>query len=253
MKNLHKLFYKDYYNGVTFKLNGANKVVTSGNLVDIVKEGKSNVNPQLYELGGLDSLESIIFEVQYPGLVTGVGIQHNVGVKEEFMLGMHFNYTYGHPIVYGSSVKGVLKYYFKECYEGKDSEDLINDIFEGKLYKTDTFKSIYDRDLFFDAIICEANADNNVIDSDAITPHGGPKHTNKFAEPTPIPFIKIASGVKLAFRFRLVDTEDVNGKIVFSKDCKRKLFIKILETFGVGAKTNVGYGQLKKVSVNVIK
>ena len=58
--------------------------------------------------------------------------------------------------------------------------------------------------------------------------------------------MKIAPGCKLEFRFKLVDTEIAGTGKKFSKEQKLELFKEILTTVGVGAKTNVGYGQLKK-------
>ena len=60
--------------------------------------------------------------------------------------------------------------------------------------------------------------------------------------------MKIAPGCKIEFRFKLVDSivKDKDGKeYKLSADEKREIFKEILTTVGVGAKTNVGYGQLK--------
>lgn len=252
MKNLHKIYYKDYFDNVEFSLNDEGELQVNGTPKDILNCKSKNLSEDWKEsLEKFDkelSIERVIFEVQYPGLVTGVGIQHGVGAKGEYMLGMHFDYTYGLPIVYGSSVKGVLKSYFKECYDGeKNPDELVADIFEGKYYETDALKPLHERDLFFDAVISQPNESGQILDKDTLAPHGGKKHDDPFAEPVPIPFIKIASGVQLAFRFRLKDTKDKTGEVIMSIDDKKNLFKQILETYGVGAKTNVGYGLLKYV------
>jgi CRISPR-associated protein Cmr6 len=77
------------------------------------------------------------------------------------------------------------------------------------------------------------------LEDDSITPHGD----NPLKNPLPITMLKIAPGCEIEFRFRLVDSV-VDGK-VFKKEDKLKLFENILKTVGVGAKTNVGYGQLE--------
>ena len=144
------------------------------------------------------------------------------------------------PVVYGSSVKGVLRSYFKEFYVPKDNqpteEEAFNDIFEG------SGKSIYDRDIFFDAVIVKADKKGRILCSDSITPHKDP-----LKNPIPITFMKIAPGCTIEFRFKLVDTKITkDGKeYVLKAEEKEKLFKEILTTVGVGAKTNVGYGQLK--------
>ncbi len=200
----------------------------------------------------------------YPGLVTGTGLVHNSkGIEGGFNLGMHFDYTTGMPIVYGSSVKGVLRSYFidfctdesicKEigfpCRNIEEANDLWEDIFHGKRRNKakDTYHegklkekgydnvSIYERDIFFDAVIIEKAKNGRFLEDDSITPHGD----NPLKNPKPIAMLKIASGCKMEFRFRLHNSPN------FSKDNKEKLFIKILTTMGIGAKTNVGYGQFE--------
>ena len=247
--NIGRLFYKDYYKEVDFdKVLFGNadrdndlqidRTIKNSPLVKIEKPVKDVV--------------SIFATVQYPGLVTGVGLSHDA--KVGYKLGMHFDYTHGMPIVYGSSVKGVLCEYFKEFYEGNlDVEDLIEDIFSGKVRNTEKDKyddkgkllkgydnkSIYKRDIFFDAVIKspfinDKNQESFLVD-DSITPQTeGP-----LKNPTPIKMLKIAPGCKIEFRFQLKDS---NG---FSKKDKLEIFKNILGTVGVGAKTNVGYGQLK--------
>ena len=55
--------------------------------------------------------------------------------------------------------------------------------------------------------------------------------------------LKIAPGCTIEFRFRLHNSV-VGGK-TFAANDKLALFKQILGTVGIGAKTNVGYGQLK--------
>ena len=149
------------------------------------------------------------------------------------------------PVVYGSSVKGVLRAWFKEFYKPTTDQpsvdDAFNSIFEGK--ENGKSKSIYERDIFFDAVIVEADSKGRILASDSITPHGGENHDNPLMNPTPLTFMKIASGCTMEFRFKLVDTI-IDGK-KFTAAQKKTLFEEILKTVGVGAKTNVGYGQLK--------
>ena len=177
--------------------------------------------------------------VLYPGLVTGTGLVHDSkNIEGGYNLGMHFDYTWGMPVVYGSSVKGVLRQYFEEFFlEDKgcrrdDAKLLCKAIFEGE------GRSIYERDIFFDAVIT-GEYDGRILDDDSITPHTeGP-----LKDPVPITMLKIAPGCKIEFRFRLHNSV-INEK-TYTVDFKKNLFKKILGTVGVGAKTNVGYGQLR--------
>lgn len=240
MRNLHKTYYKDYFKNLNFGylLNNGEEPKT-----EIKRRNEGLTAPNLLHKIPKISLANQGFELQvaYPGLVTGIGINHEAKIEGEFKLGVHFDWTYGMPVVYGSSVKGVLKSYFKEFYNPNENlpevKDAIKDIFEGE------GKSIYNRDVFFDAVIVEADKKNRILCSDSITPHGN----NPLKNPIPITFLKIASGCKLEFRFKLVDTVIVKDGRTLTLTAAQKLdiFKEILTTVGIGAKTNVGYGQLK--------
>ena len=228
--NLHKFYYKDYFDldkqrrsnekskfEYIFKPNSKgdksltamqNRILTGSSFSD------DNHIPFIIENPAANRNDSISnFIVAYPGLVTGIGINHEAKIEGEFKLGVHFDYTYGMPVVYGSSVKGVLRAYFKDFYQGVcDATDLLHDIFcgetrdeamEKKMYK-DCWeekvkleknrkylpKSIYNRDIFFDAVITHADKKGRILCSDSITPHGD----NPLKNPTPLTFLKIAPG-----------------------------------------------------------
>lgn len=248
INNIGRLFYKDYYNEVNFANVIDGKESNLGDINERIKNSDLVKIPYPIDDTNIKCIKATI---QYPGLITGVGLEHNSkNIKGGYNLGMHFDYAHGMPIVYGSSVKGVLREYFKEFYEGDlDVDDLVQDIFSGKVRNTEKDKyddkgkllvkgydnkSIYERDVFFDAVIVEDYKGSFLVD-DSITPHTeGP-----LKNPTPIKMLKIAPGCKIEFRFQLKDS---NG---FSKKDKLEIFKNILGTVGVGAKTNVGYGQLK--------
>lgn len=243
MRNLHKLFYKDYFNGGDFLDSKAAKSMSA--VMTSNQELLSTVNPKDVCYADNDGYITHSFElkVAYPGLITGIGIMHEMGVKGELKLGLHFDYTYGFPVIYGSSVKGVLRSCFKDVYEGEYAKYVFDDIFEG-IGAGGNAKSIYDRDIFHDAVIISPES-GTILVSDTIAPHGGTRHDDPFAEPNPISFLKVAPDVTIKFRFSLKDTKDAEGSIVLSASAKLELFKEILTVFGVGAKTNVGYGQFK--------
>uniref|UniRef100_UPI0035A05199 type III-B CRISPR module RAMP protein Cmr6 n=1 Tax=Prevotella heparinolytica TaxID=28113 RepID=UPI0035A05199 len=101
------------------------------------------------------------------------------------------------------------------------------------------YKSIYNRDIFFDAVIVRADKKGRILCSDSITPHGD----NPLKNPTPLTFLKIAPGCTMEFRFKLVNSE-IDGQ-KFTAAQKKALFEEIIQTVGIGAKTNVGYGQFQ--------
>lgn len=275
MKNLHKAYYKDYFKGIDFNYllleeeikrerNENRKRELRRELERIEGDNEIKIkrkNSALLGTGLLSLINNPIasqehrfsLKIAYPGLVTGVGIDHEAKIEGEFKLGVHFDYTWGMPVVYGSSVKGVLRAYFKEFYQnGNDSsgaEYMFNDIFEGRDMAKEHrlndgnkyYKSIYNRDIFFDAVITGTDSESRILCSDSITPHGD----NPLKNPVPLTFLKIAAGCTMEFRFKLVDTKDENGNVIFTKEDKKAIFQEILQTVGVGAKTNVGYGQFQ--------
>lgn len=191
--------------------------------------------------------------VVYPGLVAGTGYGHEAKLKGEAKLGMHFNYTNGMPCIPGSSVKGVLRNAFitypefvVEILKKIDPQTTFvskNEIkkLENSIFGNDENKnqSIYSSDIFFDAEAIEKNSKKHIFDMDAITDHSNrdPIYEKSLLKnPLPIAFLKISSGVKIQFNFKLTD-------INLPADFKLELFKQIILTLGIGAKTNVGYGQ----------
>lgn len=269
MKNLSKAYYKDYFQDVGFKIEQRkNELKISGDKGKIAQKNKELLgnaagNEQYLKeahkvFKGTDALTNQCFtlETRYPGLVTGVGISHEAKIEGEFKLGIHLDYTTGLPVIYGSTVKGVLRAAFQE----KDLLDVLPVLVPGAREKLENIRtkmqgrtlkewaclifgddddrdsrSAYGRDVFFDAIIDKLNDKGVMLASDSITPHGN----DPLKDPVPLTFVRIASGCNIRFRFRLVDTDTLTAKD------KATLFKAILTAFGIGAKTNVGYGRLK--------
>lgn len=109
------------------------------------------------------------------------------------------------------------------------------EMFEGKEEDGNQL-SPYSRDIFFDAIPVAGDSEGKLFEKDYITPHKQP-----LKDPLPICFMKIRSKVKFHFFFRLQDG-------ILSKERKLALIKYLLCNNGIGAKTNVGYGQLQDVS-----
>lgn len=191
----------------------------------------------------------------YPGLITGIGISHSSGQKNEAKLGLSFDHTTGLPFIPGSSVKGLLRSIFPGPRKDNEKErcDFIREKMERRLSNDeikilcveifgsdnkDKNNHIQGGDIFFDAF--PISAKDGLLDLDYITPHTG----SEFIEPTPIQFMRIKPEVKYRFSFKLTPTK-LSETVIVEPDDKEKLFKAILTTVGIGAKTNVGYGQLK--------
>lgn len=261
MKNLSLLFYKKYFEGIDYRYLLNVKPVIPESVIDIIKKRNKEILAERLFVIPRNELTNkcITAKISYPGLITGVGINHETGIDGELKLGMHFDYSYGMPVIYGSSVKGVLRSAFpsdKDKVSKKASKiKQILDYLGGEYNNIDVFKlrdaifegksvtaiPIYERDIFFDSVIIRPDEKSRILETDSITPHG----SNPLKNPIPLTFLKIASGAEIEFRFRLSDC--VIDGIKISADTKLNLFRKILEDYGIGAKTNVGYGQLSDV------
>ena len=110
---------------------------------------------------------------------------------------------------------------------------------------------VYQRDIFFDGYIVSTNHpaihrstyknEKPFIGDDYITPHLNRKkpELSPFTNPIPLMFLKILPEVTIQFQFDLKDG-------LLSKQQKEVLFRQLLLDFGIGAKTNVGYGQFEQ-------
>jgi len=137
----------------------------------------------------------------------------------------------------------------REIFDGEKPERDENGIPKKKdskiVYKQNC---IYERDIFFDGYIVSTNhpvinrsAYQNpkpFIGDDYITPHQNRKkpEMSPFTNPIPLMFLKILPEVTIQFQF------DVKNGLL-TKEQKEELFRRLLLDFGIGAKTNVGYGQ----------
>ncbi len=158
----------------------------------------------------------------YPGLVCGIGYEHELKIDKELKLGLSFDFTTGQPYIPGSSIKGVLRQAFRDKAfvqyasnkagihtEGIDWGKLENDIFESITYEEQKPKCPYKTDVFFDAFIVGTykGNDKKILSDDCIACHqdwNKPSDTSK--DINVIRFLKVRSGVTFLFGFRLFDT-----------------------------------------------
>jgi len=197
------------------------------------------------------------FEISWPGLYSGLGYTHHTGKSnEEFKTGFSFDYITGLPIITSSSVKGILRSFFPKRYSNIDKqnkvkerlESIIDELFNKKIdldrLEFEVFGETENEDIkskprgrmrFGAACVSLDNPDSSKIFSiDTITPHSHP-----LEEPVPLRTLSICPGIKLDFHIEFKHTSQLTSIEI------KALFKYLLLEFGVGAKTNVGYGQFK--------
>lgn len=223
--NIGWLFYNDYFKGLDYMNieSEKNKLLINDKVANIIKQGFSRANqPQL---------GNATFELQtiYPGLLLGSGNAHELpSIEGQAILGFHFDYTSGLPEIAGSSIKGVLRSAF--AHESYIKEILKDEEVEVKKLESEIFDN---GDVFFDAFIAKSGKENKILGDDFITPH---KEATK--NPIPLRFLKVIPEVSFIFYFELKDG-------LITKEQKIELFKSIILDFGLGAKTNVGYGKFQ--------
>ena len=261
MKNLHLFYNKTMYDGLGYyeyderkkifvydKQGGYIRDNKNGKLFTTSLDPKNGEFKQMFEekfdnnedyIPSDVAAQTIILKTTYPGLLAGSGYAHGISDNNDAKIGFTFDYVTGQPIIPGSSVKGIIRSAFNhpeiireelnQMFEKEDIEALKKDIFEN-------------RDIFFDAVVRYVPCDKPLLGTDYITPHSSP-----IKNPVPVKFVKVMPGVFLEFRFKLFDTKIIlkNGtEFTLTSAQKETLFKAILLLLGVGAKTNIGYGNL---------
>lgn len=227
-----------------------------------------SVNSDVLEVLRSANYSVVNMRVQAPGLLIGSGLAHGLpGSEEDVKTGLQFDYTSGLPVIPGSSVKGVIRSAFPTIKEDKEQSNeadaeklnyiksLIADIpeFSSLVIEDNDILELGNQmfnhgDIFADALLVGYGTRtkqqvpvNQILAEDYITPHtGGP-----LAQPIPIKIVKVAPGVTFAFCFKFNATR-IGDKEV-TAEMKESLCTAILQDLGIGAKTNVGYGVLKRI------
>jgi CRISPR-associated protein Cmr6 len=285
--NMGLLFYKHIYNedaiksrvrenvedGFGLKLDIPNDVKPTP--FDIFYNALCNYTTAGYtQIENPAAIQRFTLYTTYPGLLTGSGYMHETKAAGDFKIGYFFDHTTGQPMLPGSSVKGCLRSLFEtdvdkddKRYTGVKSvaaiQFIANEMLQDNTISTEVkiaathFKKIDEAglkkvvtdifgdadtsgtDIFFDSVL-DITACNNrkIMGTDFLTPH-----EDELKNPKPIQFIKVLPQVAFEFRFRFND----NG--LFTAIAKKEFFKQLLLIIGIGAKTNVGYGQFKESNI----
>lgn len=213
-----------------------------------------NFSP-LNEWKQIHNYQSIQLKTSYPGLLIGTGNLHQIGKvagivaehsRASLKQGFTFDYVSGLPFLPGASLKGILRSCFPKTKEsdcGYIKETLKEIPGIEKSESIDIYKlteSIFEnKDIFLGAYPV-LTTETTLMEADYITPH-----KDLLKNPIPIQILKVKPGITFEFGFVLSDyCEEEGGRI--SADQKLQLFKSCLLDVGIGAKTNVGYGNMVK-------
>jgi len=232
MQNLNLLFNKTYYDSLT-----------AASFPDAQEKNMLLFNTTFshdrdYARPGPMVSNQFLLTVGYPGLLIGIGNAHDSGLdatNNEIGVGFSFDYVTGQPYIPGSTVKGVLRICFRE------HPQVVMELRQMELTQVRQLEEeIFENgDVFFDAVVYDGDESGRLIGPEFITPHKSP-----LENPVPIKLLKVLPGVRFSFRFRLTD-----GKMMPAAE-KEKLLRQLLCMFGIGAKTNVGFGIMQEDETN---
>jgi len=269
--NLGLLFYKQIYKerNVLNTLNGNGN--NHANPFNNYYKALTGFTADKYvQIENCASTSKFALKTTYPGLLIGSGYTHDSGKEGDAKIGFFFDHTSGQPIIPGSSVKGVLRSIFELDIDdrgrkttGVKSVEAFNffikeaDIEYPKLSISEIktlMQEIFGtqdkpgKDIFYDAVIDIAKSGSKkIVSTDFITPHkhtGSPRRPelDQFSNPTPLMFLRVMPEIVFEFRFDLKNSE------ILKANQKKEFFKAIISTLGVGAKTNVGYGQFEPIN-----
>ncbi|MGH8610273.1 MAG: type III-B CRISPR module RAMP protein Cmr6 [Gammaproteobacteria bacterium] len=215
---------------------------------------------ELREFGKVRAVETGEFRVQ-GRLIVGLGGEN---VLET---GITLHHTYGVPIIPGSALKGLASHYCDQVWGAVDEEFKITGARDhdenGKEYlrQVKYHRTLFGANddsgyiIFHDAWITpesleEKKPNNEGLVLDVMTPHhveyysGDTKNDQSIApsdfdSPNPITFLSVAGTFHVAVS---CDDESDNGKTCATR--AMELLTEALKHWGVGGKTNAGYGRM---------
>lgn len=265
-KNMNYIYYSEYFDDLEPsstahqklelpEIDDRNKKIRSFKYDNSAESLKS-----VKELKNLPGYTEISATVLYPGLLIGTGMPHDLkGVEGAIYNGFSLDPVSGLPFIPGSSLKGMLR----SCFPDKEShvkysekrEEYIRNIIRKKCYKenvdvNELRQNIFDNnDVFIGAFPVTDKSSKELLDTDFITPHTADWYSKydpmkRYKNPVPITILKVRGGVEFTFAFILHDMIDESGNLVLGADNKKILFENLLRDFGIGAKTDVGFGKL---------
>jgi CRISPR-associated protein Cmr6 len=167
-----------------------------------------------------------------------------IGLGGENVLetGLSLQHTYGTPLIPGSALKGLTAHYCDQVWGASDPKFKLGEEYHETIFGTTEDSGHI---IFHDAWITpECLADS--LKPDVMTPHHGDYYSKKegaaptdFGDPNPITFLSIVGSFHVAVSCD-VQSEDGEkwAKLAF------KMLTEALGEWGIGGKTNAGYGRL---------
>jgi len=235
-KNMNYLFNVEYFEGLQLLSKDKQDIDNRNKEICSFKFNEETPCAEWKEIPGYQDFSAFTL---YPGLLTGIGNPHNISAEGAAKLGLLFDYVTGIPYIPGSSLKGMLRAYFPKTASDKEYEQLIRELLPkecGNVDILDLKKNMFENsDIFLGAF---PKTKGMLLDMDNITPH------KQFDDPDTITFVKIRPGVEFVFSAVFYDYK--KDDVLVTGEQKRDLCKQLILLFGIGAKTNTGYGKFSE-------
>ncbi len=193
--------------------------------------------------------EMVIKDLKSSGLFSTFSDGHRsrlvIGLGGENVLetGLTLNHTYGTPMIPGSALKGLAAHFCHQAWGAADGRFKLGGEYHKIIFgTTDDSGHI----IFHDAWITPDSLEGS-LQPDVMTPHHGEYYSDDsgqtpptdFDDPNPVTFLSIV-GI-----FHVAVSCDVPGPVGEEWACRVfGLLAKALDEWGIGGKTNAGYGRL---------
>ncbi len=275
--NFHYLLWHQYANQGVYG-TGPNEIMLTDEKIS---------HHIFHEMALLPLAENSVFcKVKYPGMLTGMslfrGPESETGEQNSDTIanvnndkldgGITLDSVTGYPYLPGSTVKGILRTPFRENPEfaGAIIQDALKNTGEWSIEEIAEFETrvfgnrnvesegqdveadiSQGEDSFLDAypVTADPGISAQLLDLEtlAVPKSDTPKGWEQLRQANVLSFLKIRPGVIFQFRFLGEDIELSSGRMITIKQ-RTRIYGRILEIMGAGAKTNSGYGNLERVN-----
>lgn len=256
--NMHYIYNKEYFDYVMNEQDvedAGKKIVKfkfTGDDLTSYRNLEKTLDEQFKDSKEADvKFSPITLYTIYPGLLIGTGYPHQCGTDESIVGGFSFDYVTGLPVIPGSTLKGMLRSYIpEECKSAKDEERvamILALLGRDELDMKRFAEAVFETNNIFIGAYPVLSEDEDMLASEFIT-----HHKSQFENPIPLHMIKVKGGVEYRFMFVLHDYKNDDGNVISADEIK-ELFKQLLLLGGIGAKTNVGFGQFSDKKSEIYK
>jgi CRISPR type III-B/RAMP module RAMP protein Cmr6 len=171
-----------------------------------------------------------------------------IGLGGENVLetGITLHHTYGTPIIPGTALKGLAAHYCNQTWGAADDRFKLGGEYHQTIFGTTEDSGHI---IFHDAWVTPQSL-NDSLQPDVMTPHHGGYYSDEegmtpptdFDDPNPVTFLSVIGNFCIAVSCDVPSSDGQEWA-----DRVFKMLSDALSEWGIGGKTNAGYGRLEKI------